>query len=155
MSMNLPRFDAIEAIKESIRKTYGRRGQEVVRRNFEAVDASIDHLYEVTIPGAVTATKTRPPIVSDEAPDHIRRVAAVMLAGVLLVDFWLRREMRLTPLWADRVMIFQLSVSLGVFMLTTRFGATSTCRASMGLYNTRAEIDVLVEALEKARAFFS
>jgi cysteine desulfurase / selenocysteine lyase len=39
--------------------------------------------------------------------------------------------------------------------LLKRFGATSTCRASMGLYNTRAEIDLLVEALEKARAFFS
>ena len=39
--------------------------------------------------------------------------------------------------------------------LLKRFGATSTCRASMGLYNTRAEIDVLVEALDKARAFFS
>ncbi|MCB9891944.1 MAG: pyruvate:ferredoxin (flavodoxin) oxidoreductase [Planctomycetes bacterium] len=77
----LPRFDAIEAIKASIRKTYGRRGQEVVKRNFDAVDASIDHLYEVTIPQTVTATRTRPPIVSDEAPDHIRRVAAVMLAG--------------------------------------------------------------------------
>ncbi|MDP2734004.1 MAG: cysteine desulfurase, partial [Hoeflea sp.] len=38
--------------------------------------------------------------------------------------------------------------------LLKRFGATSTCRASMGLYNTRAEIDVLVEALDKARAFF-
>jgi len=39
--------------------------------------------------------------------------------------------------------------------LLKRFGATSTCRASMGLYNTRAEIDVLVEALDRARAFFS
>ncbi|OCW58666.1 cysteine desulfurase [Hoeflea olei] len=39
--------------------------------------------------------------------------------------------------------------------LLKRFGATSTCRASMGLYNTRAEIDVLVEALGKAREFFS
>lgn len=39
--------------------------------------------------------------------------------------------------------------------LLTRFGATSTCRASFGLYNTRAEVDVLVEALEKARKFFS
>ncbi len=39
--------------------------------------------------------------------------------------------------------------------LLKRFGATSTCRASMGLYNTRAEIDALVEALDKARAFFS
>lgn len=39
--------------------------------------------------------------------------------------------------------------------LMARFGVTSTCRASFGLYNTRAEVDVLVEALEKARKFFS
>lgn len=39
--------------------------------------------------------------------------------------------------------------------LLKRFGATSTCRASFGLYNTKGEIDVLVEALDKARAFFS
>ncbi len=39
--------------------------------------------------------------------------------------------------------------------LLKRFGTTSTCRASFGLYNTRNEVDVLVEALEKARKFFS
>lgn len=38
--------------------------------------------------------------------------------------------------------------------LLKRFGVTSTCRASFGMYNTRAEIDILAEALEKARAFF-
>jgi len=39
--------------------------------------------------------------------------------------------------------------------LLNRFGVTSTCRASFALYNTRQEVDVLVEALEKARKFFS
>ena len=39
--------------------------------------------------------------------------------------------------------------------LMQRFGVTSTCRASFGLYNTRAEIDVLAQALEKARQFFA
>ena len=39
--------------------------------------------------------------------------------------------------------------------LLKRFGATSTCRASFGMYNTRAEVDALVESLEKARAFFA
>ncbi|BDA84522.1 cysteine desulfurase [Aureimonas sp. SA4125] len=39
--------------------------------------------------------------------------------------------------------------------LLKRFGATSTCRASFGLYNTRAEVDILAEALEKARRFFA
>ncbi|GGA81698.1 cysteine desulfurase [Brucella endophytica] len=38
--------------------------------------------------------------------------------------------------------------------LLKRFGVTSTCRASFAMYNTRAEIDVLAEALEKARKFF-
>ena len=39
--------------------------------------------------------------------------------------------------------------------LLARFGATSTCRASFGLYNTRGEVDALADALDKARAFFS
>ena len=39
--------------------------------------------------------------------------------------------------------------------LLKRFDTTSTCRASFGLYNSRHEVDVLVEALEKARKFFS
>jgi cysteine desulfurase/selenocysteine lyase len=38
--------------------------------------------------------------------------------------------------------------------LLQRFGTTSTCRASFGLYNTKAEVDALAEALEKARKFF-
>jgi cysteine desulfurase/selenocysteine lyase len=38
--------------------------------------------------------------------------------------------------------------------LLKRFGVTSTCRASFAMYNTRAEIDALAEALEKARSFF-
>lgn len=38
--------------------------------------------------------------------------------------------------------------------LLKRFGVTSTCRASFAMYNTKAEIDVLAEALEKARKFF-
>ncbi|OLP56884.1 cysteine desulfurase [Rhizobium rhizosphaerae] len=39
--------------------------------------------------------------------------------------------------------------------LLTRFGVTSTCRASFGLYNTRAEVDALADALDMARRFFS
>lgn len=38
--------------------------------------------------------------------------------------------------------------------LLSRFGVTSTCRASFGLYNTREEIDALVEALDYAKTFF-
>ncbi|MHB2265345.1 cysteine desulfurase [Aliihoeflea sp. PC F10.4] len=38
--------------------------------------------------------------------------------------------------------------------LLKRFGVTSTCRASFAMYNTKAEIDALADALEKARTFF-
>lgn len=38
--------------------------------------------------------------------------------------------------------------------LLQRFGATSTCRASFALYNGKDDVDVLVEAIEKARSFF-
>ncbi|NVP55818.1 cysteine desulfurase [Mycoplana rhizolycopersici] len=39
--------------------------------------------------------------------------------------------------------------------LLKRFGVTSTCRASFGMYNTRAEVDVLADALDHARKFFA
>ena len=47
----LPREDAIASIKHSIEKTYGKRGESVVRKNFAAVDASLENLHEVKVPG--------------------------------------------------------------------------------------------------------
>jgi cysteine desulfurase/selenocysteine lyase len=38
--------------------------------------------------------------------------------------------------------------------LLKRFGVTATCRASFAMYNTKAEVDCLAEALVKARGFF-
>ena len=46
----LPREEAIAAIKYAIEKTYGKRGEAVVRKNFAAVDAALDHLHEVAVP---------------------------------------------------------------------------------------------------------
>jgi pyruvate-ferredoxin/flavodoxin oxidoreductase len=77
----LPRDEAIARIKGAIEKTYGKRGTEVVKRNFAAVDATLAHLHEVPAPSAVTATHGRPPLVADAAPDFVKRVTAVMLAG--------------------------------------------------------------------------
>ena len=48
----LPREEAIAAIKHSIEKTYGKRGESVVQKNFAAVDAALDHLHEVKVPDA-------------------------------------------------------------------------------------------------------
>jgi pyruvate-ferredoxin/flavodoxin oxidoreductase len=77
----LPKDEAIAHIKTSIEKTYGKRGPEVVRRNCEVVDLALANLHEIPIPPATTATRTRPPIVSEEAPDFVQKVTAVMLAG--------------------------------------------------------------------------
>jgi len=48
----LPRDEAIEAIKQSIKKTYGKRGEAVVQRNFQAVDQTLAHLCEVNVAAA-------------------------------------------------------------------------------------------------------
>ncbi len=77
----LPRDEAITQIKKSIEKAYGKKGAEVVRRNFEAVDLTLAQLHPVPVPKAATATRRRPPIVSDAAPDFVKRVTAVMIAG--------------------------------------------------------------------------
>ena len=77
----LPREEAIAKIKGAIEKTYGKKGQEVVRRNFEAVDQTLKHLHEVEVPKGPTAATRRPPIVPKEAPDFVQRVTATLLAG--------------------------------------------------------------------------
>jgi pyruvate-ferredoxin/flavodoxin oxidoreductase len=77
----LPREEAIARIKEAIEKTYGKKGTEVVRRNFAAVDATLAHLHRVPVPERVTAQRTRPPLVPEESPDFVKRVTALMIAG--------------------------------------------------------------------------
>src|SRR6185369_114240 len=77
----LPKDEAIVHIKKSIEKTYGKRGPEVVKRNCEVVDLALAQLHEVAVPADVSATRARPPIVSEQAPDFVQKVTAVMLAG--------------------------------------------------------------------------
>ena len=77
----LPREQAVAAIKHAIEKTYGKRGEAVVQRNFAAVDAALAHLHEVTIPSAVSSTLERRPAVPTVAPDFVQRVTAQMIAG--------------------------------------------------------------------------
>jgi pyruvate-ferredoxin/flavodoxin oxidoreductase len=95
----LPREQAIEEIKRSIRKTYGKRGEPVVQQNFRAVDETVAHLYEVDV--AAASLKTMPalaldasagnvvslsgvrrrPAVPEQAPAFVRDVLGRMIAG--------------------------------------------------------------------------
>ncbi len=79
----LPKDEAIAAIKHSIEKSYGKRGEAVVRKNFEAVDQTLVNLREVAVPklGVTSAIEMRPP-VSAEAPEFVQRVTAKMIAGL-------------------------------------------------------------------------
>jgi len=77
----MERDQAIESIKASIRKTYGKRGDEVVRRNIDAVDQSIAALHEVPVPDRVSSTREAPALVPADAPEFVRTVTAAMMAG--------------------------------------------------------------------------
>jgi pyruvate-ferredoxin/flavodoxin oxidoreductase len=77
----LPREEAINQIKKSIKKTYGRKGEEVVKKNFAAVDGTLENLHEVKIGARATSTRVMPPTVSDQAPDFVKRVTAMMMAN--------------------------------------------------------------------------
>jgi pyruvate-ferredoxin/flavodoxin oxidoreductase len=77
----LPREEAIAAIKHAIEKTYGKRGEAVVKKNFAAVDAALDHLHEVKVPDQVTSSFDIRRPVPIEAPEFVQKVTAKIVAG--------------------------------------------------------------------------
>ena len=80
ISKVLPRDEAIEAIRESIRHTYGRKGEDVVAKNMKAVDETLAHLHEVKIPATVTS-KTEIPAAFPGAPKFEHDILGAIYAG--------------------------------------------------------------------------
>jgi pyruvate-ferredoxin/flavodoxin oxidoreductase len=76
----IPLDTAISAIKDAIKKTYGKKGEKIVEMNNAAVDGALDKIYEVEIPDKVTSKITMPPVVPDDAPDFVKEVTAEMIA---------------------------------------------------------------------------
>ena len=76
----LPREQAIAKIKDSIRKSYSKRGEAVVQQNFQAVEQTLAHLHEVEIPSHVNSNLSQRPTVPAQAPSFVRRVIGPMLA---------------------------------------------------------------------------
>jgi pyruvate-ferredoxin/flavodoxin oxidoreductase len=81
ISKVLPRDEAIEAIRQSIRDTYGKKGEDVVQQNLRAVDETLAHLFEVSVPEKVTSKIEMPPAFSPQAPQFERDVLGVIYAG--------------------------------------------------------------------------
>lgn len=77
----LPKDKAIAKIKEAIRKTYIKKGEDVVNKNYAAVDQSISNLHKVDFPKTVSiSAKSMPPIVSNNSPEFVQKVTAMMMA---------------------------------------------------------------------------
>ena len=77
----LPRDTAIEAIKHSIKKTYGKKGEEVVAMNLKAVDNTLEHLHEVPLTAAVNGTGDLLPSMTANAPAFVKNVLGKLTAG--------------------------------------------------------------------------
>lgn len=77
----LPREEGIRQIRKAIEETYGGKGRAILDKNFAAVDAALDHVHEVAVPRSVTSTEELRVFVPPEAPDQMKRIAAMQFAG--------------------------------------------------------------------------
>ncbi|MCC6475631.1 pyruvate:ferredoxin (flavodoxin) oxidoreductase, partial [bacterium] len=118
----IPRDKAIEAIKKTIRKTYEKKGEQVVQMNFAAVDKTLANLHEAPVPLKITSSRRRPATVSSKAPDFVKNVLAKIIEGFgddlpvsafpvdgtfpLSTSIWEKRNIALEiPVWDSEVCI--------------------------------------------------
>ena len=76
-----PKEEAISLIKDSIKKTYGAKGDKIVQMNFNAVDKTLENLHEVPVPADVTSKIQLQPAVAGNAPEFVKEVTARIIAG--------------------------------------------------------------------------
>ncbi len=75
----LPEDQAIASLKKAIKKTYGRKGEDIVKMNFSAVDGAEARLEKVNVPSAPAGKLKMPPVVSADAPEFVRHVTATIM----------------------------------------------------------------------------
>ncbi|MBQ8436962.1 MAG: pyruvate:ferredoxin (flavodoxin) oxidoreductase [Alphaproteobacteria bacterium] len=76
----LPKEEAIAQIKNAIKKTYSKKGDAIVQKNFVAVDASLEHLHEVNYPSTVTSKFHRQLPVPANAPEFVKKLTGEIIA---------------------------------------------------------------------------
>ena len=76
----LPKDEAIAQIKAAIKKTYSKKGDAIVQKNYAAVDASLEHLFEVSYPDHVTSKFHRLAAVPADAPKFVQGLTATLIA---------------------------------------------------------------------------
>ena len=77
----LPRDEAIDAIKKTIKKTYGRKGDKVVSLNISAVDQTLENLHQVTVPSSVSSKEEFASSIVGEASPFVKNVLGEIAAG--------------------------------------------------------------------------
>jgi pyruvate-ferredoxin/flavodoxin oxidoreductase len=81
----LPREEALQEIRESIRKTYEKKGEKTVEMNLRAVDAALANLYEVDVPEGLPLEEGTAPgggaAIPISAPEFVRDVLGEIIAG--------------------------------------------------------------------------
>jgi pyruvate-ferredoxin/flavodoxin oxidoreductase len=76
----LTQKQAITAIKDAIKKTYGKKGDKIVKMNYAAVDTAVKNIVEVKIPKTAGGHE-KPLTVPTDAPDFVKEVTAKMIQG--------------------------------------------------------------------------
>ncbi len=76
-----PKDQAIQMIKDSIKKTYGAKGDKIVQMNFAAVDQTLENLFEVEVQNKVTSKLQLQPAVAGNAPEFVLDVTAKIIGG--------------------------------------------------------------------------
>ncbi len=79
----LPKEKALQEIKNSIKKTYGKKGEQIVQMNLKAVDNTLANLFEVKVPEKLSGNgqlEMKPP-VSDKAPEFVKNVLGKIISG--------------------------------------------------------------------------
>lgn len=78
----MPKDEAIEKIKCAAEKSYARKGKEIVKRNFAAIDSALAHLQKVQYPQELTSQYSPDPMKAFEnAPEFVRRVTSQIIHG--------------------------------------------------------------------------
>lgn len=77
----LPREEGVRRIRKAIEESYGDKGPAILDKNFAAVESALDHLHEVSVPTAITSEEELRVFVPPEAPDQMKRIAALQFAG--------------------------------------------------------------------------
>ncbi|MBN9308375.1 pyruvate:ferredoxin (flavodoxin) oxidoreductase, partial [Devosia sp.] len=77
----LPPEEGVRRIRKAIEESYGEKGRDILEKNFAAVDSALDHLHELAIPGGVTSTEELRVFVPPDAPDQMKRIAALQFSG--------------------------------------------------------------------------